>query len=51
MPRRVVDLYACWWIVGSAWSAVVCERWCLRACCGVYGGKKMTKVLRIVGGE
>jgi len=23
--RRVVDLYACWWIVGSARSGAVCK--------------------------
>jgi hypothetical protein len=35
MPRRVVDLYACWWTAGSAQSAAVwkmvplCLLWCL----------------------
>jgi hypothetical protein len=35
MPKRVVDLYACWWIAGSVWSATVwkmmpsCMLWCL----------------------
>jgi hypothetical protein len=35
MPRRVVDLFACWWTVGSTQSAVVwkmvpsCLLWCL----------------------
>jgi hypothetical protein len=35
MPRRVVDLFACWWTVGSTRSAAVwkivppCLLWCL----------------------
>jgi hypothetical protein len=32
MPRRVVDLFASWWIAGSTWSAVVWKivlSWCL----------------------
>jgi hypothetical protein len=35
MPRRVVDLYACWWSAGSTHSAVIwkmillCLLWCL----------------------
>jgi hypothetical protein len=35
IPRRVVNLYACWWIAGSTWSAVMwkmvpsCLLWCL----------------------
>jgi hypothetical protein len=35
MPRRVVDLYACWWTTGSTRSAAVCKMvlsrllWCL----------------------
>jgi hypothetical protein len=45
MPRRVVDLYACWWTTGNTQN-VVCERWCLRTFYGVYGGKRMTEVLR-----
>jgi hypothetical protein len=34
IPRRVVDLYACWWISGSPQNAVVwkmvptCILWC-----------------------
>jgi hypothetical protein len=35
MPRRVVDLYVCWWTAGSARSVAVwkmvnsCLLWCL----------------------
>jgi hypothetical protein len=36
MSHRVVDLFACWWMGGCSWSAVVwkmvpcCLLWCLR---------------------
>jgi len=47
MPRRVVDLYACWWTVGSTRSVVA---WKMVSLClfGVYGGKLMIEVLSIV---
>jgi hypothetical protein len=37
MPRRVVDLYARWWIASN--TIVMRKRWCLSAFCGAYGKK------------
>jgi hypothetical protein len=31
-------------------GVLMCERWCLRVFCGVYGGKGTTKVLKTVRG-
>jgi hypothetical protein len=47
MPRREIDLYACWWTVGSTRSVVA---WKMVSLClfGVYGGKLMIEVLSIV---
>jgi hypothetical protein len=29
MPRRVVDLFSCWWKAGRSRSAAVCILWCV----------------------
>jgi hypothetical protein len=38
MPRRVGDMYDCWWSFGKPKSAVV-WKWCLHASFGVCEGK------------
>jgi hypothetical protein len=50
MPRRVADLYACWWTGGSSQSAV-CGRWCLLVFYGVSGGNTMIDVSRTARGH
>jgi hypothetical protein len=34
-----------------ALEVLLCEKWCLHAFCGIYGGKRMTEVLRTVRGH
>jgi hypothetical protein len=40
MPRRVVDLYACWWTIDNTWK-MLCGRWYLREAEGKIRGTLM----------
>jgi hypothetical protein len=49
MPRRVLDLFACWWTSGRP-RVPRFGRWCRHAFFGVFGMKEIIGVSRIWSG-
>jgi hypothetical protein len=51
MPSQVVDLFACWKGQFFGRSGTLYGRWFRLALCGVFGGREMIGVLKIVNGR
>jgi hypothetical protein len=50
MPRRVVDLFACWRVPGGRFQLDAVWKMIRLALCGVYGGKETIVALRTMRG-